>query len=302
MHNFNTFILMFGLNPDDYSSDIAEPIKTDQGWVINLKQSTDNSKRQCPICGSNHAQINDYNTIEYSVSSNIGEKNYARIKKVRFKCMECKSTFTNPLSGIIENTSLTEKTISLMKISFTEMLTYEQIGRMYDLTDSRVIQLFDKLVPYVPRKSLPKYLCIDEVKLETEFGKYIVILSNYETGEVIDVLRSRQDAYLREYFSSISLKERQNVQFLISDMYDEYESIRSVYFKSAPHLIDMFHIVKQLTEATNRLRVRGMNDVIYKGTFGHDFMKSKWKLFLLRSKFIFIALLILFLFDKFLTL
>lgn len=83
-----------------------------------------------------------------------------------------------------------------MKKSFTEMLTYEQIGRMYDLTDSRVIQLFDKLVPYVPRRPLPKYLCIDEVKLETEYGKYVVILSDYESGEVIDVLKSRQDVIL----------------------------------------------------------------------------------------------------------
>ena len=284
MHNFNTFILMFGLNPDDYSSDEAEPIKTDKGWIINLKQSTSKDKRICPSCGSNHVQINDYNTIEYSVSSNMGERSYARIRKVRFKCMECKTTFTNPLTGIVENSSLTEKTLSLMKKSFTEMLTYEQIGRMYDLTDSRVIQLFDKLVPHVPRRPLPKYLCIDEVKLETEYGKYVVILSDYESGEVIDVLKSRQDAYLREYFNSISLKERQNVKFLISDMYDEYESIRLSFFKGAPHLIDMFHIVKQLTEATNRLRVRSMNNILYQGTFGHDFMKSKWKLFLLRNK------------------
>ena len=74
------------------------------------------------------------------------------------------------------------------------------------------------------------------------------------------------------------------MKFLISDMYDEYESIRLSFFKGAPHLIDMFHIIKQLTEATNRLRVRSMNNILYQGTFGHDFMKSEWKFFLLRSK------------------
>ena len=283
MSNFSTFILMFGLNPDDYSGEDAEPIKTDKGWIINLKQSTAKDKRICPNCQSTHVQIKDYHTIEYSISDNIGEHNYARIKKVRFICMECKQTFTNPLKGIIENSSLTERTLQLMKVSFTEMLTYEHIGRMYGLSDARVIQLFDKLVPFVPRREMPKYLCIDEVKLETEYGKYIVILSDYETGEVVDVIRSRQYEYLKEYFSSISLKERKSIKYFISDMYDGYETIRKIFFPSAPHLIDMFHIVKQLTEAVNRIRVRSMNNILYQGTFGHDFMKSKWKLFLLRA-------------------
>ena len=66
-------------------------------------------------------------------------------------------------------------------------------------------------------------------------------------------------------------------------MYDEYEAIRKTFFPKAIHLIDMFHIVKQLTEATNRFRVRAMNNIIYEGMFGHEFMKSKWKLFLCRA-------------------
>lgn len=275
---------MFGLNPDDYSNDDAEPIKTDKGWIINLRQSTDVSKRICPYCESTHSQIKDYHIVEYSISINPGERNYVRIKKARFICMKCGKTYTNALKGIIENTNLTERTIQLMKASFTEMLTFEQIGEIYDLSDARVIQLFDELVPLVPRRSFPKYLCIDEVKMETEYGKYIVILSDYETGEIIDVVKSRQDAYLRKYFNEIPLKERENVKCLISDMYDEYESIRKAFFSKAIHLIDMFHIVKQLTEATNRLRVRAMNNIIYEGTFGHEFMKSKWKLFLCRAK------------------
>ena len=274
---------MFGLNPDDYTNEEVEPIKTEKGWIINLKQSKDVSKRICPHCKSIHSQVKDYHVVEYSISDNPGERNYVRIRKVRFICMDCGATYTNALKGIIENTNLTERTLQLIKVSFTEMLTFEQIGRTYGLSDARIIQLFDELVPFVPRRSFPKYLCIDEVKMETEYGKYIVILSDYETGEIIDVIKSRQDAYLRRYFNEIPIKERENVKYLISDMYDEYESIRKTFFPKALHLIDMFHIVKQLTEATNRLRVRAMNNILYEGSFGHEFMKSKWKLFLIRA-------------------
>lgn len=275
---------MFGLNPDDYLSEEVEPIKSEKGWVINLKQSTAADKRVCPHCHSHHVQIKDYHSVEYSISNNTGERNFVRIKKVRFICMDCKQTFTNSLTGIIDDSNLTEKTLILMKNSFTEMLTYEQIGKMYNISDSRVVQLFDKLVPFVPRRTFPKYLCVDEVKMETEYGKYIVILSDFETGDVIDVIKSRQNAYLKEYFETIPIKERQNVQCFISDMYDEYEMVRRIYFPKAMHLIDMFHIVKQLTEAVNRLRVRAMKNILYEGVFGHEFMKQNWKLFLLRSK------------------
>lgn len=275
---------MFGLEPSDYKNDDAQPIKTEKGWIINLKQSTDVSKRICPNCHSTHSQIKDYHIVEYPISDNVGERNIARIKKVRFICMECGKTYTNQLKGIIDDSNLTERTLQLMKTSFTEMLTFEQIGAMYGLSDARIIQLFDEIITFVPRRSFPQYLCIDEVKMETEFGKYIVILSDFETGEIIDVIKSRQDAYLREYFRNIPVKERENVKYLISDMYDEYESIRKTFFSKAIHLIDMFHIVKQLTEATNRLRTRAMNNILYEGMFGHDFMKTKWKLFLCRAE------------------
>ncbi len=82
MSNFSTFILMFGLNPDDYSGEEVEPIKINNGWIVNLKQSTSKEKRICPNCQSTHVQIKDYHTIEYSISDNIGEHNLSLITHV----------------------------------------------------------------------------------------------------------------------------------------------------------------------------------------------------------------------------
>lgn len=49
MPNFNTFILLFGLNPDNYYRDYTGTIKTDKGWIINLKQSTEKEKKRVLI-------------------------------------------------------------------------------------------------------------------------------------------------------------------------------------------------------------------------------------------------------------
>ena len=105
---------MFGLNPDDYTNEEVEPIKTEKGWIINLKQSKDASKRICPHCKSIHSQVKDYHVVEYSISDNPGERNYVRIRKVRFICMNCRATYTNALKGIVENTNLTERTLQLI--------------------------------------------------------------------------------------------------------------------------------------------------------------------------------------------
>ena len=66
---------------------------------------------------------------------------------------------------------------------------------------------------------MPITLCVDEKKFNSDLGKYICVLSNPYNGDIVDVVSSRTNNVLFEYFDSIPLKERQNVKFFISDMY-----------------------------------------------------------------------------------
>lgn len=118
---------------------------------------------------------------------------------------------------------------------------------------------------------------------KTEFSKYCCHLVDFETSETIDVMKSRQKAYLDEYFGSIPEGERRNVRVLVTDMYDEYAAIARKWLPNASVVIDRFHVVKQLTEAVNKLRVIAMNRHS-DDTLAYNFMKSHWKLFLMRKK------------------
>ena len=64
-------------------------------------------------------------------------------------------------------------------------------------------------------------------------------------------------------------------------MYDEYAHLARRWLPNARVVADRFHVVKQLTEAVNRIRVAAMsrND---KDTLAYNFMKSKRRLFLMR--------------------
>lgn len=109
-------------------------------------------------------------------------------------------------------------------------------------------------------------------------GKYPAILYNFDTREIVDICPSRQKAWLERYFSSIREGERKNVRYFVSDMYDEYHRIARKFFPWAMHVVDLFHVVEQLTEAVRKLRANLMNSLPRDG-FEYAFMKSKWRLF-----------------------
>lgn len=122
-------------------------------------------------------------------------------------------------------------------------------------------------------------LCIDEFKFsKLEDQKYCCVLTDFKTGKVIDIIKNRKMAYLNEYFSSIDEKERMNVKYFVSDMYDPYAIIKKKFFPNAIHIIDIFHIVRQLTDAINQIRINTMK-TLYKNTPENYFFKKYWKLF-----------------------
>jgi transposase len=78
------------------------------------------------------------------------------------------------------------------------------------------IRIFDGAHPEVVRKPLPRILLIDEFKFRTEYSKYCCHLVDFEASESVDVIRSRQKAYLDEYFGRIGENERKRVKVLVT--------------------------------------------------------------------------------------
>lgn len=283
--DFNTVLRCFGFEPEEFVDEPLEPIKADYGYILEVKQRSD--KRICPKCGSTNGVVKDHRAVEYNISNHSNDFKTLRVIKTRFQCKNCLTTYTLPLKGIKPKSKFVEYNKALLLQDFTKMMTFEEIGRSYKLSSMRIIQLFDELVPFVPRRPMPEVLCIDEIKFSNNSdGKYICILSDFVSGDCIDVIPNRRMEYLNDYFSKIPPGEAKRVKIFISDMYDGYASIKERYFKSATHVIDMFHIVKQLTNAVNKLRTRLMN--LRKQEEGEDdlyykFLKSKWAMFLCRK-------------------
>ena len=66
-------------------------------------------------------------------------------------------------------------------------------------------------------------------------------------------------------------------------MYDAYATIRNKYFSKALHIVDLFHVINQLTRAVNKIRVTCMKK-LDKDSIEYKFVKAYWRFFFLCRK------------------
>lgn len=278
--DFNTLLLKFGFNSSDFVNKFIDPIEIDNGLIYEVEEAY--KKHICPFCNYDRIRIHDYKYSEKTLNSISSFQEILRIRRIRYKCPKCGKTHTLSLTGIERGNNVSAFTINLIKNEFYEIQSFSAIARRYGLSTNEVINIFDKYTNIMPRRPLPEYLCIDEKYFKTELGnKYVVILSDFFSGEVIDIIEGRKTPYLDEYFSSISLRERNNVKVVISDMYDGYSVVKNKYFKKAIFVVDLFHVIKLLTTVINRLRLRTCNLYTRDGSIERNFMKRNWKMFLI---------------------
>jgi transposase len=133
--------------------------------------------------------------------------------------------------------------------------TFTSVGRKYGLSNTTIIRIFDTRVE-LSRLPLSPYICIDEnYAIREGNSKYVCVLVDFETQDVIDVLPNRYKADLRRYFLSIPEPERMKVKAVGIDMYETYREIVTQCFPSSTKVaIDRFHLVKEFTKQADTVR------------------------------------------------
>lgn len=79
-------------------------------------------------------------------------------------------------------------------------------------------------------------------------------LCNPQKGKVLDILPSRKQNDLMDYFRD--LKEKENVKVFVTDMYKPYAEPAKIYFRNAKIVIDKYHYYRQVNWAMERVRKR----------------------------------------------
>ncbi len=277
-----TFLSRFGFDPDQFEPSTFEPELVDGNWVYRAVMRSD--LRRCPTCGKSDAAVvkeRSVATVKCRLADGPGDLLY--VEKVRFFCRRCGRTFTPKLKGVRRYAKHSDASIAAVIEAFYRKETFRSIAARFGIDEGYAIKLFDSHFKTVPARPLPRVLCIDEVCFRNRIeGKYPAVLYDFERREVVEVVRSRQKKWLETWFANVPEWQRRNVRYYVSDMYDEYARVCKKYLPNALHVVDLFHVIKQLGDAVKQLRANAMNSQP-RDTMEYAFMKSKWKLFQIRE-------------------
>ena len=183
----------------------------------------------------------------------MGKSTFLHYRKRRYHCDSCDRHFTEPFSLLPKNCRLTTRlcfeAIHLLKSSLNVSNVASQLG-------ISVSSIFRRLkdIKHQKPKTLPLVLSIDEFKGNSGGNKYHSILTAPKEHKVFDILPSRTQYRLEEYLRDFP--NRKDVRYFVMDMYKVYKDIAQRLLPNATIVIDKFHVVKQVTGPTERVRIR----------------------------------------------
>ncbi len=113
-------------------------------------------------------------------------------------------------------------------------------------------------------------------------GAMSFIILNEQTKKSFDIVENRQLPYLKRYFKRFPLSVRENVQFIVINIYAPYVSLVKKCFPKAKLIIDRFHIVQHIDQTFRNHRITWTNLLLKSSSWaekrqGKQF-KKYWKL------------------------
>lgn len=130
-----------------------------------------------------------------------------------------------------------------------------QLCQMMSLSDvCRLAQLGWHQVKAIDKKGLTKkfsertfsdlkLLCVDEFAVK-KGHKYMTLVINHETGDVLHIAENRSSESLAEFFEKLTPEVRSGIEAIAMDMWDPYIKAVREYCPHIKIIFDQFHVIK----------------------------------------------------------
>lgn len=218
-----------------------------QGTTKTLTLETNPVPHFCPLCGFRmYSRGIKKRTINHPVFQD-GFDLTLILKQRRWRCTNpnCSYDIADSFKFVNKNRRTTNATDMLIVNAYRNLLApTSKIASRFHVSDTYALDVFDRYVK-LDRLPLPDIISVDEVFTNlNDQCKYALVLQDFYTGDPIDLLRSRRVDVTEPYFVSIPREERNQVKYLISDMYNQYVAYVDKYFPNAAPVIDSFHVMQ----------------------------------------------------------
>lgn len=236
----------------------------------------------CPSCGSIKLVGNGHHKKNL-ISVPINDRHvtiHAKFKRIL--CHDCGSSFVDHHSLYYLNTKFTHSAIvSILTRLKPYNITYSQIARDFGVSTQKIVDIFDMFIR-IKRKHLPRILLIDEFFFGRHAKyKYPTLLMNFENNLIIDIVESRRHEVFSSYLYAIPKKEREEVEYICTDMSSTFRTLIKTYFPNSSHVVDHFHVTKLVNDQLNNTRKRIMRKYTKnKDSTEYKLLKNKYRILL----------------------
>lgn len=226
----------------------------DDTIALDIESILDGAK--CPRCGTYCTGIYEKHPRTVRDLPIIGKACYLRFVRRRFFCSHCDKSFSESLSFVQERRDYTNryqerifhqvKENNITAVQRFEGLTYDQIESIF-LTEAKA------RIPANPFANL-KRLGIDEISLRKGKQNFVLVLTNLDTAEVVDVLEKRTQDKLRDRLAQLTQQERSQIVEVAIDMWEPYSNVCAQLLPNADIIVDRFHVAKAVNEELKKLK------------------------------------------------
>jgi len=223
---------------------------------ITLDIQSNINGAKCPRCQTYSSELHENHPRTVRDLPISGKACYLSFTRRRFFCSKCRNPFSEPLSFVKEYRDYTNRyqtyifhqvrENNITAVIRLENLTYEQVESIF-LTEAR------SYIPANPFANLRR-LGIDEISLHKGKQDFVLILSNLDTSEIVDVIEKRTKEKLRSRLEQLTSVELNQIIEVAIDMWEPYADICRELLVNAVITVDRFHVAKAINTELKDLK------------------------------------------------
>lgn len=192
----------------------------------------------------------------------LGRPTYIQIRPKRYRCRSCsdhptttqKSAWYDPRSP---HTKAYETHVLLNLVNSTVEDVRIKEGLGYEAVMGIIDRHVSQKVDWSQFGELP-IIGVDEITLKKGHRDYVAVITArlaHHQNHILAVLKDRQKATVKEFFSSIPKHLRKTIQVVCTDLYDGYiNAAREVFGRRVRIVADRFHVAKLYRKGVDDLR------------------------------------------------
>lgn len=210
----------------------------------------------CPHCAQPADCLHENHPRKVRDLPISGKACYLRFVRRRFLCHHCNRAFSEALDFVQERRDYTNRyqdsifqqvrENNITAVQRLEQLSYDQIESIF-FYEARA------RIPEHPFANLRR-LGIDEIALRKGKQDFALILTDLDTGNVLEVLQERTQAKLRVRLEQLSPQERAQIEEVAIDMWKPYDTVCTQLLPNAHVTVDRFHVMQAVNQELKQLK------------------------------------------------